>query len=133
MDNEENILEESVFSVRDIMRRGVRTIHRDTFISEVAGIFDIERLGAAPLTDDGNIVGIISKTDLNHLDSIGADPHVTRAWEIATRQVITIAMSASLQKAAQKMLNQDTGRLIVVVETTPVPILYASDFIIFLQ
>ena len=51
--------------VRHIMRRGVITVHRDTFASEAAAIMADNKIGALPVVDKNDkLVGILSATDI---------------------------------------------------------------------
>jgi len=112
----------------------MRTIHRDAFVSKVAGILNIERISDAPLVDNrGHMVRIITETDLNDLELIGGNPHVTRAWEVACSNVITIPLSASLQEAAQTILDTQVRNLIVTDGATPVGVLSVSDLVRFVD
>lgn len=117
-------------SVRSIMTESVQTIHRDAYVSEVAGIFDAQKISGAPLVDDANDpVGVISKTDVSHFEFIGGDPYSARAWEIASPSVITIEVSASLEEAARTMLEHNVHRVIVVEDGKIVGILSSLDFV----
>jgi CBS domain-containing protein len=110
------------------MTPSVRTIHRDAVVSRVASILSTERIVGAPLVDNGgDMVGIIMEADLDHLDLIGGNPNITRAWEIACSDVVTIPVSASLQEAARTILDTRVRNLIVTDGMTPVGVLSVSD------
>jgi CBS domain-containing protein len=112
----------------------VRTIHRDALVSKVAGILNIERISGAPLVDnEGDMVGIITETDLNDLELIGGNPYVTKAWEVACSDVVTIPVSASLQEAARTILDTQVRNLIVTDGATPVGVLSVADLVRFVE
>ncbi len=112
------------------MTQSVQTIHRDTYVSEVAGIFDVERISAAPLVSEaGGFVGIITKSDITRFDYVGGDPYSARAWEIANPDPSTIEASASLEEAAQTMSDNRIHHLIVVEKGVIVGILSSLDFV----
>ena len=51
--------------VQNIMRRGVLTVHPETYASEAAAIMADNKLGALPVVNkDNKLVGIISSTDI---------------------------------------------------------------------
>lgn len=51
--------------VQNIMRRGVLTVHPDTYASEAAAIMADNKVGALPVVDkEGKLVGILSATDI---------------------------------------------------------------------
>jgi len=110
------------------MTPSARTIHRDAFVSRVASILNTERIVGAPLVENGgDVVGVITEADLNHLDGIGGNPQVTKAWEVACSDVVTIPVSASLQEAARTILDTRVRNLIVTDGMTPVGLLSVSD------
>ena len=56
--------------VQHIMRRGVLTVHPDTYVSEAAAIMAEHKVGALPVVDkDNKLVGIISATDIHRVFS----------------------------------------------------------------
>ena len=118
--------------VRDLMaERRFQVVHKDTVISEVAGIFEAEKISGAPLVDDtGEVVGMITKSDIVHFEFVGGDPFVGRAWEIARRRIKTIREDASIKEAAQAMLEDHIHRLMVVDdEDEPIGMLTSFDYV----
>jgi predicted transcriptional regulator len=122
--------ESNLRTVRDIMTPTVISIHRDKLVCEVQGIFVAHKIGGAPLVDDdGNVTEIISNLDVNRFDFTGGDPNYARAWEIAHPKVITIEVSASVEKAARRLLDEDVHRLVVTDGGKMVGVLSALDFV----
>ena len=117
-------------TVNDIMTTAVWTVHRDTIVCEVDGIFVTHKISGAPLIDDlGNLVGFVSKSDITRFDASGEDPYYTRVYEIACPKVIIIAPTASIEDAAQKMIHEYVHHLVVIEEETIVGMLSAFDFV----
>jgi CBS domain-containing protein len=116
--------------VGDIMTSTVRTLHRDTVISEVEKAFLTNNISGAPLVDDsGTAVGFISKSDISRFDSTGDDPFYARAHEIANPNLIATEPSASIEQAAQLMLHEHVHHLVVMDGQTIVGVLSAFDFV----
>jgi len=116
--------------VGDIMTSTVRTLHRDTVISEVEKAFLTNNISGAPLIDDsGTAVGFISKSDISRFDSTGDDPFYARAHEIANPTLIATESSASIEQAAQLMLHEHVHHLVVMDGPTMVGVLSAFDFV----
>ncbi len=116
--------------VRDIMTSKVRTLHRDTVISDVEKVFLTNKISGAPLVDDtGTAVGFVSKSDISRFDSTGDDPFYARAHEIANPNVITAEPSASIMEAAQLMLDEHVHHLVVMDGQDIVGVLSAFDFV----
>lgn len=116
--------------VRDIMTSTVRTLHRDTIICDVEKAFLQNKISGAPLMNDtGSAVGFISKSDISRFDSTGDDPFYARAHEIANPNVITTEPSASIEEAAQLMLQEHVHHLVVMDGQDIVGVLSAFDFV----
>ncbi len=61
-------------TVSDVMTAVVRTMHRDTIVGEVEGIFVNDKISGAPLIDDSDsLVGFVSKSDITRFDATGDD------------------------------------------------------------
>lgn len=117
-------------TVRDIMTPTVVTIHRDKSVSEVEGLFVDRKISGAPLVDDdGTLTGFISKSDVNRFDFTGGDPYSTKAWEIAHPKVIAVDVSASIEEAARRMLDEEVHRLVVTDAKQMVGVVSALDFV----
>ena len=116
--------------VRDIMTSTVRTLHRDTVVSDVENVFLTKKISGAPLVDDtGTAVGFISKSDISRFDLTGDDPFYARAHEIANPKVIATEPSASIAQAAQLMLSEHVHHLVVMDGQNIVGVLSAFDFV----
>jgi acetoin utilization protein AcuB len=50
--------------VSEVMKKNVLTVTEDTLIEEAARVIADNKIGALPVLRDGNIVGIITETDL---------------------------------------------------------------------
>lgn len=58
----------SCMKVRDVMITDVIVVHPDDTIKEVLAISEKHRIGTFPVVDDnGNLVGILTSTDLLHI------------------------------------------------------------------
>ena len=116
--------------VRDIMTTSVITIHRDSSIGNVDDIFVAQKISGAPvITDLGDVVGFVSKSDIIRFNSTGEDPAYVRVHEITHPQVISIPVSASIAEAADKILDEHVHHLVVVDEKDMVGLLSSLDFV----
>ena len=108
---------------QDVMTKDLITVAPDTSVSEIASLLVQHRLSAVPVvTGEGQLVGIISQTDLGHRSETGterkrkwwleifADPdarardyvktHGLKAHDVMTRVVVSVPHDASLANVA---------------------------------
>lgn len=52
------------YQVRDVMKTGVRVVPPEMPLAELEEVLLRERIGGAPVVDDGKLVGIISRSDI---------------------------------------------------------------------
>ncbi|MDX1332924.1 MAG: CBS domain-containing protein [Robiginitalea sp.] len=53
-----------MFSLSQVMAKNIKTVAPDTTIKEVAELLANEEFHALPIVEDGNLVGIVTTTDL---------------------------------------------------------------------
>jgi CBS domain-containing protein len=104
--------------VREVMSSPVVTVASGMRLKEVAGLLVGRGIGAVPVVDGGELVGIISEADLlplelapdprAHLASLADLPvDVPRvAAEAMTREVVALAEEADTAEAARLMLER---------------------------
>jgi len=54
----------NMFTIEQVMAKNVETVNSDTSIKDVAKILAKREFHALPIVDDGNLVGIVTTTDL---------------------------------------------------------------------
>jgi predicted transcriptional regulator len=119
-----------VATVKSIMTTNVVSIDREKPVCEVEGLFVTRNVSAAPLVDaTGKIVSLVTKSDINRFHFTEGDPYYTRAWEIASPDIVTIDESASIQAAARLMLDRHLHHLMVVDADGMVGLISSFDFI----
>lgn len=141
--------------VRDIMTKEVTTVKPETSIRELAEIFETRHFGSLPvLDDDGNLVGIVSSSDLVeqgrnlHIPTVislfdwviplGGERSLERdlqkitaqtVGEICSREVVTIGPADTLSTAADRMSTNKLHALPVVENNRLVGIVARMDII----
>jgi CBS domain-containing protein len=122
-------------TVRDWMHHGVITCHPDTPVDEVAEAMDVKDISALVVIDnDGDAVGVISRTDLVNARFI--QPYLKHwrgmtAEHLMSKPVISVAPDTEIM-AAVAVLHEKRIHRLVVMETTaglprPVGILSVTD------
>ena len=131
--------------VRDIMSSPVLTVAPDRGIKAIARLLDRNRVAAVPVIENGQVVGIVSKSDLVtreeafELDDVGwigrhlrrrPEPRPVRtARELMTSPALTVAPSLSAVGAAWLMTEHDAHHLPVVDRDELVGIVSRSDLV----
>lgn len=117
--------------VRDLMSRHLQVIDRNTPAAEVLNILEEGHITGAPLMDlQGQVCGIISKSDIVHFELGGGDVNEALAWEVGAPRVLTVREDSGLQAAAGIMLRKHVHRLLVVdADGGPVGMLSSFDFV----
>ena len=98
----------------DVMIRDVVTVAETMSLKEITSLFKEKRITGAPVVDaNGELVGVISETDIiRKTTSIGAWSPST-AGQIMTRNAVTVAPNESLQRVCELMYNRRIHRVVV--------------------
>ena len=98
----------------DVMIKDVVTVAETMPLKEVTILFKEKRITGAPVVDaNGELVGVISETDIiRKTTSIGAWSPST-AGQIMTRNAVTVAPDESLQRVCELMFNRRIHRVVV--------------------
>jgi CBS domain-containing membrane protein len=126
--------------VLDLMTKEVVTIDANEPLALAEGVMQLGRIRHMPVVDEEkNLVGIISQRDLfrGALSlTLGLGRHAQdkmldsiRAKEVMQPDVKTVEPNASIEDAAEIMLEQKIGCLVVVEAQEIVGILTESDFV----
>ena len=91
-----------------IQRLNLICARSDEPVLDVATRMSEEQVGALPIIDDGELVGIFSERDLmTRVLVAGRDARSTRISEVMTRNVITAGLDDSVETCVDKM--RDAG------------------------
>jgi CBS-domain-containing membrane protein len=123
--------------VAELMTLDPVTVLPDASLQEAEELLRSYQVSGLPVVDEGgDLVGVISKTDLLHLsgrvrdrfaDLVDGELHVA---DLMTSPAVVIGRSASVHEAARIMDDHHLHRLVVVDESDrPVGVLSAMDFV----
>jgi CBS domain-containing membrane protein len=126
--------------VRDLMTKDVVTLGRNEKLTVADDIMKLGRIRHLPVVDeDGSLAGIVTQRDLFHsglLRALGYGSHARDQAlgflvlkEAMKTEVLTVTPDAPLTEAAQIMLKQKVGCLVVVEGKKIAGILTESDFV----
>lgn len=101
-------------SLLNAMAKNVEVIGPDTSVAEAASRMQELDIGALPVCDNHEVIGMITDRDIvTRLIAEGRDPKRTLAREIMSRDVVFALEDQTLLDAVEKMRERKVGRLIV--------------------
>jgi CBS domain-containing protein len=87
-----------------------------------------ERIGALPITDDEQLVGMITDRDIaTRVVAEAADPKTTSVGDVSSRDLISVEPDKDLEEALQLMARHQVRRLPVVENGRLVGIVAQAD------
>ncbi len=137
----------------DIMTSPVITVGPQTPVRHIAGLLFKHRISAVPVLENGKIVGIVSEADLMHRHEIGTEgaarsgswwlqlfsadhsvadyvkSHASRAHDIMTRTVISVAPDTPVAKVARLFEKHRVKRVPVLKGSQLVGIVSRSNLV----
>jgi CBS domain-containing protein len=115
-------------SVRDAMSEDPRSIGASAAVVEAARLMREADIGSLPITDDENLVGMITDRDITmRIVAEAADPQRTPVGDVCSRDVISVAPESDLEEALQLMARHQVRRLPVVENGRLVGIVAQAD------
>src|SRR3989442_14379113 len=91
-------------SVRDAMTEHPRSIGASASVVEAARVMREEHIGSLPITDDEQLVGMITDRDITtRVVAEAADPMKTSVGDVYSRDLITVEPDKDLEQAVQPM------------------------------
>jgi CBS domain-containing protein len=115
-------------SVRETMTENPRSINVSASVVEAARLMREEHLGSLPITDDEQLVGMITDRDITtRVVAEASDPLRTSVEDVYSRDLITVEPDKDLDEALQLMARHQVRRLPVVESGRLVGIVAQAD------
>jgi CBS domain-containing protein len=115
-------------SVRDTMTENPRSIGASASVVEAARLMLEGHIGSLPITDDDQLVGMITDRDITtRVVAEAADPKTTSVGDVYSRDLISVEPDQDLQEALQLMARHQVRRLPVVENGRLVGIVAQAD------
>jgi CBS domain-containing protein len=112
--------------VGDLMTRDPIVVGADTPLSDVVDLLDRYDVSGVPVVDaDGDLVGVISRTDLAQAQTMGPTGTTWRALTAGDRMTgpaVTVSEATSIADAVRLMQAEHVHRLVVVGEDGRIPL-----------
>jgi len=123
--------------VADLMTIDPIVVSVDASLEEAAHLLRAYSIHGLPVVDlDGNLVGVISQTDLLAADDASVSRLVRgkqstlRVGELMSSPAVTVPMTGSLDEAARLMLDRHVHRVVAIDDAgRPVGVLSSMDFV----
>ena len=116
-------------SVRDTMTESPRSVKASASVVEAARLMREEHIGSLPITDDEQLVGMITDRDITtRVVAEAADPMKTSVGDVYSRD--TVEPGKDLDEALQLMARHQVRRLPVVENGRLVGIVAQADIAI---
>jgi CBS domain-containing protein len=115
-------------SVRDTMTENPRSIGTSASVVEAARLMREEHIGSLPITDEKQLVGMITDRDITtRVVAEAADPKITPVGDVYSRDLISVEPDKDLAEALQLMARHQVRRLPVVENGRLVGIVAQAD------
>ncbi len=121
--------QQSSVRVGDLMSFPVFSVHPDTTMEEVGALLKEKGVSGMPVAEDGNLLGVISRRDVNKLRSPSQWKSPVKAF--MSRDVMTISPDKSVPAASRLLVKHDIGRLPVVRDGRIIGIFTRSDAMLY--
>jgi CBS domain-containing protein len=115
-------------SVRDAMTEAPRSIGQSASVVEAALLMREADIGSLPITDDEQLVGMITDRDITtRVVAEAADPKMTSVGDVYSRDLISVEPENDLEEALRLMARHQVRRLPVVEDGMLVGIVAQAD------
>jgi CBS domain-containing protein len=115
-------------SVRDAMTADPRSIGKSVSVVEAARLMREQDIGSLPITDDEQLVGMITDRDITmRVVAEAADPQATTVEDVYSRDLISVEPDNDLDEALRLMARHQVRRLPVVENGRLVGIVAQAD------
>ena len=115
-------------SVRDAMTADPRSIGKSVSVVEAARLMREQDIGSLPITDDEQLVGMITDRDITtRVVAEAADPKMTSVGDVYSRDLISVEPDNELDEALLLMARHQVRRLPVVENNRLVGIVAQAD------
>ena len=115
-------------SIRDAMTEDPRSIGASASVVEAARLMREEHIGSLPVTDDEQLVGMVTDRDITtRVVAESADPKTTSVGDVYSRDLISVEPDKDLDDALRLMARHQVRRLPVVEKGRLVGIVAQAD------
>jgi CBS domain-containing protein len=115
-------------SVRDAMTESPRSIGASASVVEAARLMREEHIGSLPITEDEQLIGMLTDRDIaTRVVAEAADPKTMSVGDVYSRDLVSVEPDNDLEQALQLMARHQVRRLPVVENGRLVGIVAQAD------
>jgi len=115
-------------SIRDAMTEDPRSIGASASVVEAARLMREEHIGSLPITEDEQLVGMITDRDITtRVVAEAADPKTTSVGDVYSQDLVSIEPDEDLEEALRLMARHQVRRLPVIENGRLVGIVAQAD------
>jgi CBS domain-containing protein len=101
--------------VSSLMQRHVRTADMDATVAQIESLLAEHNLSWLPVVgDQGDVLGVISQSDLTRFRTMLPDLATMRAWQLCTYRPITVSADAPADAVARLMVEHRIHHVVVI-------------------
>ena len=116
----------SHFHVSTVMVKDLITVDENDQLTDVAKTLIVKNIGALPVLSDGEMVGIVTKSDFIYLCKAKAYEKIS-VKDIMTRDIISISADDRLIHARKVIMDSKVGRLLLTEDNELAGIITSKD------
>ena len=118
--------------IPEIMKSPVQTIGPQATVQDLDALLAGRSISGVPIvSDDGELLGIVSKTDV--IRQLVEDPDLyrkgTEVWRIMSAHVLWVSIDDDVREVAKKMLDAKVHRILVYDQAELAGIVSTYDFL----
>ncbi|OOG42981.1 HPP family protein [Polaromonas sp. A23] len=116
-------------TIASLMHREVYTAAPDDTLQSVEAKLVSNGLSWVPVVDGGNVLGVISSTDLLRHHAGGMLTPKVSAWQLCTYKPVTVRPDATLREVARLMIESNIHHVVVMDGNDIKGVVSALDFV----
>jgi CBS domain-containing protein len=114
--------------VKDVMTKNVTYVNPATTVTETAHLMQMHNIGAIPVCDQSDVVGIVTDRDIVvRTVAPGKNPQMTTVKDVMTAGVSTVSPDMDIKDVTRQMANSQIRRVPVIENNTLVGIVALGD------
>ncbi len=117
-------------TIDSLMQTLVQTVDIDDSVAQIETFLATQRRSWVPVTNgEGQVIGVISASDLLKFHAEQRDPQAVRAWQLCTYRPIIVGPQAALADVAAEMVARHVHHVVVAEGPRVLGVVSSLDFV----